>query len=215
MSKTTWKKIGALGGIAFVVLQLTAQGLIQIGGAEPAFNATAQEILDFFTARNKPLFVIGGYLSTLSIIAFLWFLGSLWGTLKHGEGDPAWMSLVAVASGLFVMAPIATSGGWALAIFRIGEGLDPQLARLLFDQGNYAFATLWVFVSSFLVSAGVVILQSEVLPKWLAWFGFVIAVLSLVSRAFWTYPNMIIFMPYTLFWVWLIAASIALVRHSE
>ena len=48
MQNTTLKKIGAAGGIAFVVLQPLAQGLIQIGGAEPSFNAPAQEILDFF-----------------------------------------------------------------------------------------------------------------------------------------------------------------------
>jgi len=51
MSKRRWEQIGAAGGIAFVVLQLASQALIQIGGAEPAFTAPAQEIVDFFNNR--------------------------------------------------------------------------------------------------------------------------------------------------------------------
>jgi hypothetical protein len=39
--------IVAGGGIAFVVLQLLGQALIQIGGAEPPFTASADEILAF------------------------------------------------------------------------------------------------------------------------------------------------------------------------
>ncbi len=45
MSKHRWEQLAASGGIAYVVLQLIAQGLIQIGGAEPSFNAPAGEIV--------------------------------------------------------------------------------------------------------------------------------------------------------------------------
>jgi hypothetical protein len=59
-------KWGAIAAIAYPILQLTAQGLIQVGGREPAFTASAQEILEFFQNRDTTLFSIGGYLSALS-----------------------------------------------------------------------------------------------------------------------------------------------------
>ena len=66
MSKN-YIKWGAIAGIAYPILQLAAQGLIQIGGTEPSFTASPQEILEFFQARNTTLFTIGGLLSTVSL----------------------------------------------------------------------------------------------------------------------------------------------------
>jgi hypothetical protein len=214
MSDSTWRKIGAVGGIAFIVLQMAGQLLFQSGGAEPAFNAPAAEILEFFQAKDAVLFEFGGFLTSLSFIAFLWFLGSLYSTLSRGEGQPAWISLIAVASGVLMVVPVV-GGSWMLAVFRIDEGLEPDMARLLFDQGNFGFAILWVFAASFLLATAVVAIRSGALPRWLAWAGVVIAVVLLVARAFWATPSSAIFTAYVLFGIWLIAASVVLFRASD
>ena len=52
MNSKLLTRIGALGGILLVVLQMVGQSLIQIGGQEPPFNANATEIMEFFGARN-------------------------------------------------------------------------------------------------------------------------------------------------------------------
>jgi hypothetical protein len=131
MSKRKWEQIGAAGGIAFVVLQGAAQSLIQIGGAEPSFNAPAQEVATFFENRNPQLFGVGSIMSALSAVAFLWFLGVLWATLRRHEGEPAWMSLVAFGSGLVgVAVSLTAGGGWELAMLRIDQGLAPGPSRL-------------------------------------------------------------------------------------
>jgi hypothetical protein len=46
------KKYGAIAAIAFPILQMVSQGLIQVGGMEPAFAAPAEEILTFFQTRQ-------------------------------------------------------------------------------------------------------------------------------------------------------------------
>jgi hypothetical protein len=92
MGNSGWEQIGTAGGIVFVALQMASQALIQVGGAEPPFDAPADTIATFFMARDSQLFGLGDYLSSLSLIAFLWFLGSLWSALRRGEGEPAWLS---------------------------------------------------------------------------------------------------------------------------
>ena len=127
MAKKRWEQIAAVSGILFLVLQFSAQGLIQVGGAEPSFNASAEEILDFFLNRDPQLFNIGGILSVFSFIAFLLFLGVLWARLHSSEEKPAWMSMIAFGSGLLsgaIIMGIGGAGGWALAIFRIEESLS-------------------------------------------------------------------------------------------
>lgn len=206
------EKIGAAGGIAFVLLQVTGQILIQVGGSEPPFDASAVEIEAFFMNRNIPLSLAGGYLSTLSIIAFLWFLGALWAGLHRSEGEPGWLSLVAFASGLAGIAAILGSGGWELAILRLGEGLEAEMLQLLFDLGNFAFAAYWVALAGMLLAAGVVTIRDGALPGWLGWFGLLVAVALLAVRTVWFTASGVKFLPYALFWVWLIAASISLIR---
>ena len=95
---TRFIKLGAVAAIAYPIMQLTAQGLIQVGGREPAFTASAQDILEFFQNRDTTLSTIGGYISALSVIAFLWFLGALWRELRAAEGDSGWISVIAIGS---------------------------------------------------------------------------------------------------------------------
>jgi len=214
MSTSRWEQIGAAGGIVFVVLQMAAQSLIQIGGAEPPFDARAQTIAAFFMARNSQLFALGDYLSTLSLIALLWFLGSLWSALRRAEGEPAWLSLVALASGLMIVATVSAGSGWALAVFRKNEGLDPQIARLLFDQGNFAFANAWAMLASLSLTTGMVIIRTNALPRWLGWAGVLIAGGLLAARAVWASSGLV-FVPFGLCYLWLIAISIVLIRRAS
>lgn len=174
-------QIGAAGGLIFVVLQVIAQGLLQIGGVEPPFRASTDAIMAFFTSRNSQLVEISAFLDGISLIAFLWFLGALWATLREAEGESAWLSLIVVISGVMGMATVYAPGGWQLAIFRINDGLDEQVARLLFDSGNLAFANLWIFMASLLLAYAAVTLRTGVLPRWTGWAGIVIGVGLLIA----------------------------------
>jgi hypothetical protein len=212
VSRRRWEQIGAAGGIAFVVLQLAGQSLIQVGGAEPPFSAPAEEILAFFAARDSGLFAIGGFLSTLSAVAFVWFLGVLWAALRRHEEEPAWLSLVAFGSGLAAMAVTLAGSGWELAVFRIEEGLSAEAAMTLFDQGNFGFATLWVPLAGLVLATSVLAIREGALPRWLGWYGLLLTVGLLAARTVWASSG-IAFGPYVLFWVWLIATSVALMRR--
>jgi hypothetical protein len=214
MNNTSWEQIGAAGGIVFVVLQMGSQALIQLGGAEPPFDATAEAIVAFFMARNSQLFALGDYLSSLSLIAFLWFLGSLWSALRRSEGESAWLSFVAVASGLMVVAAVSAGSGWSLAVFRRDEGLEPRIARLLFDQGNFAFANAWVMLASLCLATGIVSLRTGALPRWLGWGGVLIAGGLLAARAVWASSGLV-FVPFLLCYIWLIAISVVLIRRAR
>jgi hypothetical protein len=203
-------RVAGAGGLGFVLLQLGSQGLIQVGGVEPAFDAPAEEIVRFFEARNRTLFEVGSYLSLLSFVAWIWFLGALWARFRLAEPRPAWLSLVAFGSGLMFLA--ALSAGWYLAVFRIEEGLDPQFARLAFDQGNLGFANSWIPLGSMLLAAGLLVRRTHALPRWLGWLALGTAPLLLAARAVWTSP--VAFAPYVLFWVWVVGASVVLVLRG-
>lgn len=212
MKKGSMFRLGAAGGIIFVAMQMIAQGMIQVGGAEPPFTASAGEILDFFAARDPLLSQLGGYTSALSFVPFIWFLGAMRSVLRGIEGEGSWMSDVAFGCGLISTA-ISVIGGWDLAIFRIGEGLDPQIARLGFDLGNFAFASTWVMLGGMLLAVGTLAFRPGAMPRWVGWASLVIAVGLLGARFVWT--SQVAFVPYVLYWIWLIGMSVALLRSAK
>ena len=207
------KRIGALAAFAYPVLQMVAQSLIQVGGVEPSFEAPASEIMTFFQNRDPALSMIGGYLSTLSLIAFLWFAGALWDELRGVEGGNGWVSTVALGSGVVAASLLVSAGGWELALFRFDDGLDPQIARLLFDEGNLNFANLWVALGSMTLATGLVIRQSARFPRWLGWASIPLAIGLLLARAVWT--TSIAFAPYVLFWLWMITLGVIFLRRAR
>lgn len=211
MTQGRLTRIGAGGGILFIVLQLVSQCFIQIGGREPSFEASAQEIVAFFEARDTFWFDTGSYLSTLSVIPLLGFLASLRGALSSAEGEGGWLTLVATGAGLVFVALLAGGGFWHLAVFR-NEGLDPQIARLLFDLGNFNFAAMWVMIGVLVSAAGLVAIRFGAFPVWLGWTGLVVGVGLVIARIFWT--STVAFTPYVLFWVWLGAISVVMFRRS-
>jgi hypothetical protein len=183
------------------------QGFIQVGGAEPPFDASAADIANFFATRDQDLFPIGTYLSVLGLVTFLWFLGGVYTLMKND-----WRAMIAVISG--VVAVAATIGSsWELASFRVSEGLDPQLARLAFDMGNMTFASAWVALGSFALATGWALLSSRMLPRWLGWWAVAAGVCLIAARAVWTTPFW--FLGYALFWLWVIALCVLLLRRAS
>lgn len=196
-----------IAGLATVMLIFGGQGLIQVGGNEPAFDAPADAIASYFGARDQTLFAVGTYLNIVAVVVFLWFAGGVYRLLRDD-----WRAPIALISAVLGVAPIFT-GGWELAVFRVPEGVEPQIARLAFDLGNLSFASGWVPLGSFAIAAGWSTLASRTLPRWLGWWAVIAGVGLVVARAAWTTP--IWLLGYTLFWLWVIILSARLMRRPS
>ncbi|HUV11575.1 MAG TPA: hypothetical protein VMX12_11400 [Acidimicrobiia bacterium] len=85
MDDKKFEKWGLLAGIEFVVLILVG-GLI--GGTPPKVTDSTAEITKYFTDHPDAL-KVANFLGGLSILAFLWFLGSLFQRLRAAEGAAA------------------------------------------------------------------------------------------------------------------------------
>jgi len=202
---TTLRRTTAYAGLAAFALLLAGQGLIQVGGAEPPFDAPMARTLDFFTTRDETLFAIGAYLSVLSVVAMLWFFGGVYALLKED-----WRAMVALVSGVVYVAG-TISVDWELAAFRAAEGLDPEISRLVFDMGNLGFASAWVALGSFALATGWVLIGSPRWPDWLGWWAVAAGVCLVAARAVWT--NQVWLVGYFLFWVWAVVLCVRLLRR--
>jgi len=195
-----------LAGIAMLVLQMIGQQRSQAGAAEPAFDAPAAEISEFFAANDPGLMAAGSYLSALSILAALVFVGGLASLLRRDWRAP----LVLTCGAGYALA---VGVGWELAATRMDEGVDPQVARLAFDLGNLSFATAWVALGGFLLLTGVALRAQRLVPGWTAWLAAVSGVGLVAARAVWTTPFWVA--GYALFAIWTVVVCAAVLRRAR
>ena len=202
-----------VAGIAAVVLLFAGQLVGAIGSrTEPGFDASTQEIVAFLGSLRSGPQTVGTVIVLVGVVAFLTFAAGLRDVLAPaGQGLPLLAvraaQLCAVALGVAVMA-----GGWELAVLRAGD-LDPQIARLIYDQGSLTFANSWVLLGGFAAGAGVAVLTGRAVPAWLGWWALVDAVGFVVARALWLSTFWLL--PYLLLWLWIVIVGVLLLVRAR
>jgi hypothetical protein len=205
-----WERWAPLAGIIFVVLMFVGTFFV---ADVPDADASAQDIADYLAdSDNHTRNIIGAYIWVLGGLSFLVFLASLRTVLRAAEGGTGLLSNVAFGAGVLYSAFMITSAvTFAAVAYAVGlrdaPVSDPDFVRVLPEM---AWALLLLgggFAGLFLVLiASVVIFQTRALPRWLAWLGFVVAIVLLFDVI---YINIVPFL------VWVLAASIVLLRRHE
>ena len=201
MRRISWERLAALAGTAFVVLYVIAfAGLgIEVGN-------TNREILDYYTSsshRTKEImafFVIAG--AALSLLVFATALRSL---IRARELDGSMLGSLVLAGGTAQSALIlvgnAISRGAGYASMDKDFHLDPNTRRYFEDVGFLLFTSGALAGILLVVGVSLAALRYRLLPRWLGWAGFVVALLL---------PTAIAFIGFLVFLVWVLAVSIAL-----
>lgn len=114
---------------------------------------------------------------------FAVFLGGLLRPIRasdqeHGDG---WAVVVLTGAILVVATAMIGNALSAVLVFRSGEGLDPPIARALWDGQLMAFALTGTAMTT--MTAGVAIpgLKYNLQARWLGWLGLLAAVLGVLS----------------------------------
>jgi hypothetical protein len=211
MTKSRWLQVGGVAGIVFVVLvwAYVLWAPLTVSTPEPPFDGPAKDWLAYAQATRSANFVAAP-LITIALFAFLLFAVSLSVKLRpSGEGPNIPSTLVLLMAGLMIGLIMAATGVSLAASFRIAD-LSATSASLMFGLDNGLFVMTWLAIGGLLAAAGVGGLTSRTLPAWLSWPAPVIAVGFLVAAslpltALW-------FAPYILFYVWVVAVSVVLIR---
>jgi hypothetical protein len=201
-------RIGAACGVAFVLLQSAALGFMSSGGW-PDLGAPKADIVKAFAATPTTQLWIGAYLSVLAALCFIPFAARVTTSLRCAEGGSGWLSTVALAGGLLVVvAELGGAGAVNALLTRAGHSLSTAEAMTLFDLAQALLFLFWAGGTLFMAASAVLSLTLHALPRWLGGSAAAIAVVSLIAPA----STQLLHIPASLFYLWVIAASIVLMR---
>jgi hypothetical protein len=202
MESSRWARWSPLSGILFVALWLIA--FIAFGN-DLDTNDSNDKILAYYRDKGHQHKDIAIFFFVLAAsLAFVWFLAVLRRRLARAEGEAGPWTSAAFGAGLVSAALWVVS----MAIFTAPGAATNDTSKFVLDPNTYRItqdiayaiwfsattvAAVTVFVTSMLG------LRAAVVPKWLAWLGFVAALTFLVA---------FFFLPFFILLGWVLVVSI-------
>jgi hypothetical protein len=195
---------GVLAAITFVV------GLIFISDTPDDTDTDAQVLAWYADHGNRVGVVVGAFVLAFCGLFFLWFAGGLRQRLRADEGPGGRLTEIAFGGAVAFVAMLWV-GAAALGAIPAGQELGSvpplkvaDIARYLGSAGFGAILLFGAFGAIALIdAASIVIMRTGILPKWLAYLGFVAAVVLLFG---------VVFIPMVALPIWVLATSIVLFR---
>ena len=181
-ARLTTPRAAAVAGILFSVLLIASLVLVRLSiPADP--GDAGQWLVGDKTPINLALGLV-----PFAGIAFLWFMGVIRDRL--GEYEDRFFATVFLGSGLLFLALLFATAAMAGGIL-IAYGSSPAA---LLNSETYAFARAVTYVilnlyaikmaAVFMISTCTLFLRTKVTPRWMAWLGYVLAVILLVSISY-------------------------------
>ena len=200
---------GACGIVAVLVANIAFFAIV---GATPGMGASAQDISDFL-ARSSTRVYGGGYVEIVAFPLLLVFLGRLRELLRRAEGENGWLATTAYGAALVAIGfGVVAFTAEATAYYAGQRGLDVKTVGALLDLDGFAFVIQGMPFAIFLGATALLALRANALPHWLGWTAAAIAVLF--PATLWS-PTDLAQLPHPLFYLWVVATSVALIRHHE
>lgn len=217
MSNNLWQRLGAASGIVYVLVIL-GPDLIPRDQSQEVTITTAQAMAQSCATVTAAQLTDAIYPIThiLGYLFFLLFLGSLWSALRRAEGGDGWLSAAAFGGGLVSLAIRLSSATVSLAaVHNSCAGMDPQLWQVLTnDVGGAALFLSFFPLAVLSVACAVISIRFSALPRWLGWMSAVVAVALLTDGIAGTISARDVGLSFLLFMLWILAASIALMRRA-
>ena len=170
-----WDRRAWAAGIVFV-LALLAEAVISAGIPINQDDSVAKIARALHDDRKTVL--VAGYLSAVYAVAFVIYLAKLHDRLRGVSQRPGLLHSLVLVGGVLMVALHGVSDvgiygllGGKLATY--GAQHDPGLSYTLYLLTFALDSVGDVFGSVFLIAAGVLVIQSRVLPSWLAWIAVV------------------------------------------
>lgn len=203
-----------MAGIVFAPLLFV--GLLLLDLDDVGSDATRAEIVSTFSdSGTEWKKEIGATLVGFAIFFLLIFLGRLRAFFRAAEGDAGIFSSAAFAGGVVFAALLGVSAGLDTAVvstdgFFENYRVDADTPLVLTSLANWTRGFAVVGGGVLVGASSVVALATRLFPRWLAFGGLAVAVVSFFGET-----TAVFGFPILLILLWVLAASVLIVRAGR
>lgn len=205
-SKLRSPRAAAIAGIVFALLSIAREVLVRRAFPDDLLVGTE------WLAAERGELSLAISLIPFAGIAFLWFMAVVRDRMGHYEDQ--FFSMLFFGSGLLYLATTFVSAavaGSALILYAVdheqsylGSGIY-SLSLIIASQLNTVFAMR--MAGMFMFVLGTIWLRTKVMPRWLAWVTYLIALALFISMNF-------TFWIFLVFPIWVLLVSIAILVQN-
>jgi hypothetical protein len=196
-----------LTGIASVACSVV--GTLMVLNQPQTKDSDATIVAYFASHSHRVTGIAGFFVFLVGVLLLLVFLSSLRERLLEREGGSGRLASLTFGAGIGAATLWVVSMLLANATtFSASEGhfrVDPNTFRLLGDTAYYGWIAALAVGAVIVWATSMAALRTGVLPRWFAILGVVIGVSMLFGY---------FFFPFFAWWIWLVLASILLVRRT-
>jgi hypothetical protein len=205
MQTSGFTRWAALSSALFVVLWGTAY--LILGGTVESGNSDAEILAYFSDEGQRARGVVALFVLFAASLPFILFISVLRAHLAQVEGGAGVWATAAFGAGLVSTALWTVAATlYVLPYLEWGSNdgyqLDVDTYRLLSTAGFIAWVSAGTTMSVLVLATSVLGVRARVIPKWLSWVGFAVAVSLLAS---------FLVIPVIVLLAWLLTVSITLV----
>jgi len=194
--------VPAAGILAVVLIVIAAI----VGGETPDGDDSLRDIVSFYRDNDDDQ-VIAAALLGWGTAFFLLFASGLWRIVRDAETERHGSSSLLLGGSVLWAAGATLFAGLTFTLGDFANDLTPGAIQALNAMNSDMFMTVAVGTFAFSIGAGISILNTRVLPRWLGWVVAAIGVLAVTPIGFFAFLAMGL-------WV-LIAAVMLLVREPS
>ncbi len=223
MNSVSWKQVTGWSGVAFVVTFLVM--VVFAGGSGPVLADSAADVREFFEDEEAAV-ALSTWGAALAFLLFLLLFASGLRSLLGPADAPnegVWSRLSFAGAVATVAIGGAGSAFWAVLGQEdvLAAASDETVKTLAaFDSVVFTAILPWG-MAVFLLGASVVILQSEVMAKWLGWLGLLVTLLFVIGTL-WPFTGddesflgLLVFIGFIGFLIWTLGAAISMIRSDS
>jgi hypothetical protein len=190
-----------LTGVAAIVLFVIST---IIEGETPDPDASASEAVKFYT-ENDTSIAVSALLAAIGLVALLFFFGHIRTVLRQEERGSGLLSATSFAGGVILVTGLTIFLGLEIALADVSDKLDPSAVQAINALNGEMFPPVVIGEVIFILSAGLAILATNVLPRWLGWVAIVIIVLGFTPVGFFAFLAAL---------VWIMIVSVLLSQRA-
>ena len=172
---------------AFVYVVAWVIGLIMgLTSSAPAATDSAQKIGTYFAAHREAAMIQAYLLDGIAGIALIAFAATLRGALRRFESARTPLSTILFGAGVAAGTVSLVQGLFTQVLAdRVATMGNPAAIRALYDLNTEGDTYKLLAIGLFLAATSFLIVQTRALPRWIAWFGLVLAPLLVIAG--WTF----------------------------